>query len=118
MKNVITPMLILCMIAAFSNRLSTQQMESKVKNSTDTSSAELMKARHMGKMIVVWAVMEKKDTSNVITTSYTPWLTQQEAIDGITKLRGKSWEALQKEGAKLMQRKMYVDDKSDTSRTK
>ena len=65
----------------------------------------------MNKIILVWAVREKGKPVDAVTTSYNPWLTQQEAIDGISKLRGKSWETLQKEGAQLIQRKMTFDDR-------
>ncbi len=118
MKKVLTLILSFCIIAIFSKGTFAQQIEPNVKSSTDTSSTQLKKASHMGKMILVWAVKEKGDSSKTVTTSYTPWLTQQEAIDGITKLRGKTWEALQKEGAKLIQRKMFVDDRYDKSQTK
>ena len=118
MNRALTLMLSLCLIIGYSKRSFAQQMEPKVKSSPDTSSTQLMKASHMGKMILVWAVMEKRDTSHVITTSYTPWLTRQEAIDGITRMRGKTWEVLQQEGAKLVQRKMFVNEKDDTSHTK
>jgi hypothetical protein len=71
----------------------------------------------MHKKLIVWAVKAKEETQDRITTSYTPWLTQTEAIDGYTKLTGKSWEQLQKEGAELIQREMWIDDKSDRTPT-
>jgi len=118
MKKIFTSILFLCCIVYFPHRTLAQQVESTaVKSPTDTSIAHLKKA-HKFKAVLVWAVKEKGPSHDVITTAYTPWLTQQEAIDGITKMRNKSWDTLQKEGAQLIQRKMFVEDNTDSTQAK
>ena len=71
----------------------------------------------MKKSIMTWGVKEKGNPDK-ISVSYNIWKTKQEAIDGFTKLTGKSWEELESQGAELVQRKIWIDDKSDRPSTK
>ena len=115
MNHILTPIFFLFCLLSLPNRTVAQEADHNVKSSTDTSNTHLKKSF---KPVLVWAVKEKGPSHDVITTAYTPWLTQQQAIDGITKMRGKSWDSLQKEGAQLIQRKMFVEDISDSTKTK
>ena len=114
MKSMLTAIVFAC----FCQGALSQQTDSIGKSSADTASSQLKMGNKSFKAILVWAVKEKGPSHDVITTAYTPWLTQQDAIDGITKMRGISWDSLQKEGAQLIQRKMFIEDKSDSARTR
>ena len=64
-----------------------------------------------GRSVLTWGVQEKEDDESRLTLSYDLWMTPEEAIEGYCKLKGKSWDQLTKEGAKLFQKTVIVHDK-------